>query len=161
MGPPLHLFTSTFVVVVQSSGNSSLPPKARLISSLNFSQQSSFSPVDPWLCLCYLLLLGLQSHPAHQQPMLLGYIIPRYHIAISYLFQVCPPTYDIVHLRTPSSTLIRHPALLPLYEKRFTTAISILVAKPTTICLSAFHALSPYIFPLHSRRLCFLLQYVH
>ena len=29
------------------------------------------------------------------------------HLAISYLFQVCPPTYDIVHLRTPSSTLIR------------------------------------------------------
>ena len=33
---------TTFTVVVQSSGNSSQPPKARLISSLNYTQQSSF-----------------------------------------------------------------------------------------------------------------------
>ena len=51
---------TTFAVIVQSSGNSSLPSKVRpeLLTTVFLLQ---FPQFYTWLCLCYLPLLGLQK----------------------------------------------------------------------------------------------------
>ena len=61
-------------------------------------------PFGPWLYLCYLPLHGFRGHPAHQQPMLLGYIHPHYHFTISYLFQILFTCFGCLRLRTRSIT---------------------------------------------------------
>ena len=43
-----------------------------LLHELPITVFLQFPPFDPWLCLRYLPHLGLQSHPAHQQQVLLG-----------------------------------------------------------------------------------------
>ena len=148
-----------FAVVVQSSGNSSSPPKARLISSLNSSQQSSFFNFHHFIlgsafvilrflvskvilhtnsrCCLATLSPAITLQSLSGMPSYIWYSPLAYSILHSYKSPCVPPSFWNTCSPQPFPFLSRNPPA------------------------SALLHFSPcrHIFPLHSHRLCFLLQH--